>query len=80
MLYICQNKKTLPVVDMLLDELQIYNMNKAKINMLAMAKKFNAEYNELTLRCQNAEVRIANYKKMLGESNMTVGDFKPETL
>ncbi len=80
MLYIFKNGTSKPVVDMLMDEMQILNMDKAKLMLMQNSGKFSYAYTCLKMKMEDCEERIANYKKMLGESNQTVGDFKPETL
>jgi len=74
MLYLKIKDKCIPVVDMMMDELQIINFDKAKLNMMMGARQFNSAYQELKTKIEEAEMRVANYRRMLAAHNETVGD------
>jgi len=76
MLYVKETStgKSTPVVDMLMEETERYNTNRAKLNMMNMERKFDSHYQDLKERIEDSEARINNYKRILAMHQETVGN------
>jgi len=76
MLYVKESStgKATPVVDMLMEEQERYNINRSKLNMMAIERKFDSHYQNLKVRLEDSEERINNYKRILAAHNETVGN------
>ena len=73
MLYIKSGSRTIPVVDMLIEENLLLADKKARLQFMTNVRSFNCAYQELLEEIEQIQGRVDNYKRILAAHNETVG-------
>ena len=73
MLYIKSGQKTIPVVDMLMEENILLADKRATLQFMLNGRKFNGVYQDLLNEIEQIQGRVDNYKRILAAHNETVG-------